>query len=358
MFIGRGRFGRRELLVVAGALALAAARTVRPSVAREGGERIEIVGRHFYFGQRRLRLTGIAVGDPTYIRAHRPLSDYRHLAADWRANVVRISVQPGLWRQDPAGSAAALKANVAAARAAGLFVIIDWHRIGFPGRYEPLVPASWGLPADANLASIAESVAFWQVMAKTYGGDPAILFEIWNEPSIDARFWKATGEHWPLFKAAWEEIIAGIRPHADNIVLCAGGYWAHDLVGVRDDLIGDPRVAYVWHAYPNAERGDMRARLRTLGGLHEVKPVVVTEWGFSPETRGDLHGTVEDFAEPFVSRALEALELHHTAWCYSVGAMPNLLSAEDGTPSRAGAFVRDLLRRSALRDDWRTAPDV
>ena len=96
----------------------------------------------------------------------------------------------------------------------------------------------------------------------------------------------------------------------------------------------------------------------SCGGLHEIRPVVVTEWGFSPQTRGELHGTVKGFAEPFAREALEALGLNHTAWCYSVGAMPNLLSSEDGRPSEAGAFVRALLRRSALRDDWRTAPDV
>ncbi|MCB1474712.1 MAG: cellulase family glycosylhydrolase [Rhodobiaceae bacterium] len=353
-----GRIDRRRLIVGTGALAMAATLGQRTARAGEPASRIEIVGRHLQIGAQRLRLTGVAVGDPTYIRADRPLSDYRHLASDWRANVVRISVQPGLWRRDRTGVAAALSANVAAARAAGLFVIIDWHRIGFPGYYDPLVPEAWGLPTDANIAGIEETIGFWTEMAKIYGNDPAILFEIWNEPSIDARFWKATGEHWPVFKAAWVRIVTAIRAHAENIVLCAGGYWAHDLVGVRNDLVDDPRVAYVWHAYPNAERGDMAARLRTLGGLHEIRPVVVTEWGFSPETRGELHGTVKGFGEPFAREALEALGLNHTAWCYSVGAMPNLLASEDGRPSEAGAFVRALLRRSALRDDWRTAPDV
>ena len=160
------------------------------------------------------------------------------------------------------------------------------------------MPVEWGLPRDVNVASIDETIAFWRYMAALYGSDPAIVFEIWNEPSADAYLWEATGTHWPLFRAAWEDIITAIRERADTIVLCAGGYWAHDLVGVKDDLVSDPRTAYAWHAYPNAERGDMAARLATLGGLQEKKPIVVTEWGFAPQLKGELHGTVADFGRP------------------------------------------------------------
>lgn len=320
--------------------------------------RIEIDGNRFTYDGQPLRLTGIAVGDPTYVRAQRPLSDYHTLAADWRANCVRISMQPGLWRNYPDGSRTALRDNVAAARAEGLFVVIDWHRIGFPGLYDPEVPADWGLPTDVEIASIEETVAFWQEMARQYGGDPAVLFEIWNEPSVDPMLWVATGRHWPILKAAWEQVIAAIRPLSDNIVLCAGGYWAHDLVGIKNNLIADARTAYAWHSYPNAERGNMKARVATLGGLQAIKPIVVTEWGFRPESNDDLRGTVKDFGRPFVRDVLDHFGLSHTAWCYSTGAMPNLLADEAGTPSTAGAFVRDVLRQAAEADTWRLASDA
>ena len=348
--------GRRAVL--AGAAALGAMALGLGGARAANPPRIEIAGNAFSYGGQKLRLTGIAVGDPTYIRANRPLSDYHVIASDWRANCVRISVQPGLWRADPDGMRQALGANVAAARAEGLFVIIDWHRIGFPDLYDPTVPTDWGLPADVELASIAETIAFWQDIAKQYAGDPAVLFEIWNEPVADPKLWVATGQHWPVFKPAWEQIIAAIRPLADNIVLCAGGYWAHDLVGIKDSLIADDRTAYVWHSYPNAERGDMAARIATLGGLQAVKPIVVTEWGFRPGSDDDLRGTVEDFAKPFVRDVLDRFELSHTAWCYSTGAMPNLLADEAGTPSAAGMFVRDALRRTAKADGFRLASDA
>lgn len=346
-----GMIGRRALLIGGAALAASAAAVVRAPAA--SANRIEIAGNRFTYGGEVLRLTGVAVGDPTYIRAKRPLSDYKTIAGDWRANCVRISVQPGLWREDQAMISASLAANVAAARAQGMFVIIDWHRIGFPGLYDPLMPAEWGLPVDVALASIDETIAFWQEMARQYSGDPAVLFELWNEPTADGMLWVATGQHWPMFKAAWEQIIAAIRPLADNIILCAGGYWAHDLVGVKDDLIADDRTAYVWHSYPNAERYDFAGRIATLGGLHDVKPIVATEWGFKPDTDGELYGTVDEFAEPVVRDIFDAFGLSHTVWCYSTGAMPNLLADESGTPSAAGEFARSVLRRAALAAEWR-----
>ena len=308
------------------------------------------------FTERTLRLTGVAVGDSQYIRAERPLSDYATLAGDWRANCVRISVIPALWREDAARAMAALARNVAAARQVGLFVIIDWHAIGFPGYYQPEVPPEWGLPLDAHISSLADAHAFWREAAAQFGNDPAVLFELWNEPVLDPKLWKATGQHWPVLKPAWEALIADIRKISDNIVLCAGGYWAHDLVGVKDDLIGDPRTAYVWHAYPNAERGHQAARIRTLGGLQDLKPIVVTEWGFCTDCDTILRATLANYAKPLNSGIFDRFGLSHTAWCYSVGAMPNLLADNDGRPSLYGSFARALLRRSAADKRWMLSP--
>lgn len=342
-------FSRRRFLAGLGALPLAA---INGSAARsQSPSRIEIEGAGFFFRGRPLRLTGIAVGDPIYIRAQRPAFDYRKIARDWFANCVRISVFPGHWRSDPVGTATALTREVALARAENLFVIIDWHAIGFPGYYEPTVPAEWGLPPDIHVSSLEDAASFWRAMARCYAHDPCILFELWNEPTISATLWKATGEHWPLFHAAWTDLVAVIRNEADNLTICAGGYWAHDLVGVCDRPIEDSRTAYAWHSYPNAERGDFAARLTTLDGLQRIRPVIVTEWGFCPECTDDLHGTVDDFGRQFVENFLEEYQMSHTAWCFSQGAMPNLLDAHD-EPSTFGRFVQATLKRSSASASW------
>lgn len=346
--------GRRDLLKAGalGAMALAAPALIAPRKAFAEGSRIGVEGARLTYRGAPLRLTGVAMGDPIHVRYRRPLSDYAVVATDWLANCVRVSLHPGHWRADPSAAEVALARDVEAARALGLFVIICWHRIGWPGAYDPLAPADWGLPADAFLADLDETRRFWRAMAHIHGHDPGILFELWNEPSIDAYYWEATGRDWPVFKAAWEDLVAEIRRVSDAVIVCTGGFWAHDLVGVKDDPVSDARTVYAWHAYPQAHRGDHEARRATLDGLYEHHPVIVTEWGWCTDCVEDIRGTEAEFGAPLMRDTIDGLGLHYTAWSYSVGAKPNLLAAEDGTPSDYGRFVRRHLRRAATYGSW------
>lgn len=308
--------------------------------------RFDVASNQLRFGGRPVRLLGVGVGDPVYVRGERPLSDYEVLASDWRSTAVRISVHPGHWRHQRENALAALERDVAAARAAGLFVIIDWHAIGFPGRYAEPVDPSWGLPLDAFDSDDALALDFWRRVSECFGKDPAILFELWNEPVYDGKLWRSTGEHWPVLKALWMRLIDEIRSRSDAIIIVAGGRWAHDLKGVAKDLIDDERVIYSWHCYPNEDRGVASRWPDSLDGLPAVKPVVVTEWGFSRDGDDAIRGTPEDFGIPFTRDVLEPLKLHSMAWCFSSGATPRMLAPDGVSTTEYGAFVKDYLARA------------
>src|SRR5262249_9073010 len=126
---------------------------------------------------------------------------------------------------------------------AGLVVILDWHVIGFPGHYESRPDPAWGLPLNAYDTDLTLALDFWTKMARTFGRDSGVIFELWNEPVVDPRLWASTGVHWPLLKNAWLPLIHAIRQHTDAILLISGGRWAHDLKGVVNNLIEDDRVA-------------------------------------------------------------------------------------------------------------------
>jgi hypothetical protein len=206
------------------------------------------------------------------------------------------------------------------------------------------------LPADAYLSTIEDVTGFWQAMARAYGNDPAILFELWNEPVGSERHWLSDGAYWQDFRPAWAELTTAIRAIADTIILCSGGRWAHDLTGAAALPMADPRTAYAWHVYPNEDRRDPDRWFKSLAGLAARKPIIVTEWGFWPDGSGDLAGDVDSFATPFVTTVLDGLGLGHTAWCYSSGAMPALLAADAVSPSAYGAFVQTQLRASAAAE--------
>lgn len=327
--------------------AFSAALTTAPRNALAAGGRLEIAGNRILSGGLPVRLLGVGVGDPVYVRANRSIDDFRVLADDWNCNSVRISVHPGHWRSEPGSTMAALARDVSAARARGLWVIIDWHAIGFPGRYAEKVDPSWGLILDAFDSDEALAIEFWREMALSFGNDPGILFELWNEPVYDGRLWKSTGQHWPQLKSLWMRLLGVIRRHSDAIVIATGGRWAHDLKGIANDPIDDPRVAYAWHCYPKEDKGLPNRWDDSLGGLQAVKPVLVTEWGFCRSCETHLAGTPADFGEPFVRDALDRYQLHSFAWCYSTGATPQLLNPDE-TPSEFGAFVKSHLKRAAL----------
>ncbi len=341
---------RRQILA---SLTAAGAVLASKTVCAKSNDKFEVVGNELHFGGRAVRLLGVGVGDPVYVRGERPLSDYAVLASDWRCSAVRISVHPGHWRQDAEHTFALLERDVAAARDAGLFVIIDWHAIGFPGRYAEPVDPSWGLPLDAFDSDAPLAFDFWRRISLRFGADPAILFELWNEPVYDGQLWQSTGEHWPILKAFWLDLIKEIRVHSDAIVIVAGGRWAHDLKGVAKNLIDDPRVIYSWHCYPNEDRGVATRWPDSLDGLPAVKPVVVTEWGFSRDGDDAIRGTPEDFGAPFVRDVLEGLKLHSMAWCFSSGATPRLLAPDGVSTTEYGTFVKEYLAHA-----WRPESQV
>ena len=316
------------------------------TAALAASQRLEIAGNALLAGGKPIRLLGVAVGDPLFVRAKRSIDDFRVIANDWRANVVRISLHPSQWRNDREASLIGLTRDITAARANGLWVILDWHAIGAPDGWYDKPGEDWGLPEDVYKSSTATALEFWTEMAKIFGADPGVVFELWNEPTVDPRVDESTGNFWAQLKPAWLKMIAAIRKHSEVIVLASGARFAHDLQQVKSNLIDDPRTAYAWHCYPNEDKGKAGRWHSSLDGLPKIKPVFVTEWGFCNSCGADLEATAASFGQVFMDSVLEPYRLHSTAWCYSPGASPQMLEQDD-RPTEFGAFVKHQIATAA-----------
>src|SRR5262245_40487659 len=122
---------RRCLLM--GCCALVALVPVARAEDKEEAPRLEVKGKDLLFGGKPVRLRGVALGDPWMGRKDRPTSDYEFLAKDWKANVIRVGVHPRVWKNELHDKVLdRLSEDVDAALKNGLFVIIDWHVIGWP----------------------------------------------------------------------------------------------------------------------------------------------------------------------------------------------------------------------------------
>jgi hypothetical protein len=110
------------------------------------------------------------------------LSTFQAMAA-WNVNVVRVPLNEDCWLGingvNPAyGGAnyqAAIATEVSLINEAGMVAILDLHWSA-PGAYAAI--------AQQPMADADHSIAFWSSVAAAYTGDPAVIFDLYNEPFL------------------------------------------------------------------------------------------------------------------------------------------------------------------------------
>jgi len=310
------------------------------------GGGLQVRGNELMAGDKPVILRGVAVGDPILAREGRPLSDYERIARDWHANLVRISLHPGVWKHQPhARVLDVLGREIKAALDNGMFVILDWHTIGWPNGYYEKINKDWtDDPQDLYDSNFDLAKSFWDEVSARFGNDGRIIFELWNEPVRTKT--EEDGEappEWNQLKPFFAELLRIVRTHGNNVVLATANDWAYDLRGIRKNPLPGENVAYAWHIYANTDDNDEALWARHLDQLQTVAPVMVTEWGFQEHTKEPFRGTARSFGTKFVRDFLEGRHLHSTAWCWHPDWTPVMLEPDWKTPTAMGRFVLNYL---------------
>jgi endoglucanase len=221
----------------------------------------------------------------------------------WKLNAVRIPLNEASWlglttydwptgsqtvgtarQADPGNNYKQTVENaVNAAVAAGMYVILDLH-INSPDAQVPgisgKVPTS---PTQQNpMADADHSIAFWTSVASTFKNNPAVIFDLFNEPHID-NFLNVVNYRDPT---AWialrdggtctqfitngvtvnqnfqtvgmQALLNAVRATgATNVVMSAGVSWAQDTSLWTTYAPSDPlnQLTASWHAYPQGFSG-------------------------------------------------------------------------------------------------------
>jgi endoglucanase len=259
-----------------------------------------------------IQLAGVNVSGPEGTADNGPTDIWRGQSPNfaamktWGINVVRICLAEANWLglcsttlaqgMTPANYQAGVQAAVTAANAQGIYVILDLHIVAVPD----LCPNGQNPMADA-----AYSPTFWSQVAAAYKNNPAVMFELFNEPQ----------GNYPPTTADWNNYVNGklaestdtntqtmlnaIRATgATNVVLVdtldyASTFGNNGLTGsnadhapgftLPTDTLSVPQLVAVRHFYNTATQYNTGANVV----LNKNIPIIITEYG-------DEDGTVSD----------------------------------------------------------------
>jgi hypothetical protein len=182
----------------------------------------------------------------------------------------------------------------------------------------------------------------WTTLARRYGGNPAVLFDLFNEPHDRALddphpLYRPDGsqyhaEHRRVSMTEWqpwaEMLVDEIREEApETLIFVSGTNWAYDLRGFPLDREG---LVYSTHVYPNKGEDWFGA----FGYLASHVPVFAGEFG-GRECDLEWGQRLLDY--------FDELEIGWTAWSFA--DRPHLVDRDTMEPTAFGSLVRERLRR-------------
>ena len=157
------------------------------------------------------------------------------LATDWKCSAVRaaMGVEPKKGYIDqPEWSKEKVEAVIQGAIENDIYVLIDWH---------------------SHSIKLDEAKVFFAEMARKYGKNPHVIYELYNEPVKDT---------WQQVKDYSIELIKTIRAiDPDNIILVGNPHWDQDIHLVADDpIVGFSNIMYTVHFYAGTHGKSLRDR--------------------------------------------------------------------------------------------------
>ncbi|HTZ20532.1 MAG TPA: glycoside hydrolase family 5 protein [Opitutaceae bacterium] len=274
---------------------------------------------------------------------------------DWHVNVIRLPLSQDRWFGKTSGQKDGGKAYrelvrqvVQACATRQCYIILDLHWSDCN---------EWGANIGQHSMPDLNSVAFWKDFAPNFANNPAVIFDLYNEPhDVSWDVWLKGGwitdkpNRW--YMAVKDYQCVGMQTMLDavrdtgakNVVIAGGLDWAYDFSGILEGRqLADPRgngVIYPSHCYDN--KGDSvdvwTAKLEKAAAR---LPVIVSEFG------GYAGPGKQVPADNWLLHVMQAIEDHrwsYVAWDLHPRAGPKLIANWDYTPTpRFGVFVKQML---------------
>ncbi|MDA3862209.1 MAG: glycoside hydrolase family 5 protein [Melioribacteraceae bacterium] len=205
------------------------------------------------------------------------------LRDDFKCTVVRLAmgVESGGYLDNSYDEYQKITSTIDACIKLGIYVIVDWH--------------------DHHAEShLNEAITFFNNISSTYGNQPNIIYEIYNEP-FDIS-WSN------VLKPYSQAVVNSIRANdSTNVIVVGTPNWSQDVDAVINNQIDDPNVAYSLHFYTGTHRQSLRDK--ATKAMNAGVPLFATEWGLS-----EANGTgAINLAESKLWT--DFLEKNNLSWC-------------------------------------------
>jgi endoglucanase len=225
-------------------------------------------------------------------------AEFDVLIKEWGANILRIPFnQEWALRGCPTGSAtdylSSLDRVIESAARRGAYTLLDLHWLDAD---RPFGHLQDGQPSFVPPLPNPETPALWRLLAERYRHEPAVLFDLFNEPHtclpgdlrplhliakngalyLDNRR-RVSARDWRRWALHLTDIIRQVHPQ--SLIFVSGVDWSYDLRGIK---LNRANIIYSAHVY--ADHSPKRWQSR-FGHVAADRPLFIGEWGGSA---GDL----------------------------------------------------------------------
>jgi hypothetical protein len=272
------------------------------------------------------------------------LSTAQNAVNNWGVNIIRVPLNQDRWL----GSSACSGLNQAAYQklvddvvtwcaANNCYVLLDLHWSDENQGGSQCASAQHSMPDNG-------SVTFWTSLAAHYANNPAVLYDLFNEPEgfTSWSLWKNGGTTPEGYTTpGMQTLVHTIRDTGAKNVITAGGLnWAFDLTGVPSNALTDANTAgtltgdgivYVTHIYPwkqspTCTRANGCFDAAIPAAVTSNYAVMVTEFG-QDKNNGSQNAAIVagTWSQDVIDWAI-ANTSGYVAWSSSIDACPCLIT--------------------------------